>query len=318
MKKISLFLLILGWNYILQSQDLPVYNQYFPEYEISNPAYTGMQNCLALSMADNHQWVGMKAAPNTQYIFARGRVSFSRAKNYNGVGLMLARDQNGAFRNFNARLIYAYHVLLSDASETMLSLGLSAGVQQISINEHDFNNYNNDPIITGNRISVWNPALSVGTAVYNQFFYSGVSASNLLSALSYVTSPVTADRNQRLYIAHAGIVIPLRAKDIELEPSLAFLFKELTYKRLDINIKTYYRQVIWLGLSFRQYFYGSTKAASGLLPALGIQLKRFEIAYSYGLGFTSINKDNYGTHHLLIRWKTCQESKGYVPCPAYQ
>jgi type IX secretion system PorP/SprF family membrane protein len=317
MKKISLFLLALGSFYLLRSQDLPVYNQYFSEHDILNPAYAGMKNCIALSMADNHQWLGLKAAPNTQYFFVRGRVSFPRAKNYNGVGLILSRDQNGAFRNMDARLIYAYHLLLSDAGETMLSMGFSAGTQQISVNEHDFYNYNNDPVITGNRISVWNPELSIGIAAYNKVFYSGISASNLLPAFSYVTDPQPADQNQRLYIAHAGIIIPFRGKDIEFEPSLAFHLKEMAYNRLDINLKAYYRQMIWLGLSVRQFFSRGAGAVSGLLPAVGIQFKRFEIAYSYGLGFSSIYNNNYGTHHLLIRWKTCHESKGAIPCPAY-
>lgn len=318
MKKILLLLLASGINYFLKSQDISVYNQYFPEHEILNPAFTGMYNCLALSIADNHQWLGMKSAPNTQYIFGRGRVSFPRAKNYNGVGLMLARDQNGAFRNMNVWLVYSYHVLLSDAGETMLSMGLAAGAKQTSVNEHDFNNYNNDPAISGNRIIVCNPDLNIGMAIYNESFYSGISASNLLPAMSYVTNPIETDRNQRLYIAHAGIILPLRSKEIELEPSGAFHYKELIYKRLDLNLKVHYRQMVWLGLSARQYITGSTGAAFQLLPALGMQLKRFEIAYSYKLGFSSIYKDNYGTHHILIRWKTCRESKGSIPCPAYK
>ncbi len=317
MKRILLLLLASAINYFLKSQDISVYNQYLPEHEILNPAYAGMYNCLALSIADNHQWLGMKAAPNTQNIFGRGRVSFSSAQNYNGVGLMLTRDQNGAFRNMDAWLIYAYHVLLSDAGETMLSMGLAAGAKQTSVNEYNFYNYNNDPVISGNRVSVWNPQLNIGMAIYNESFYSGISASNLLPALSYVTNPVEADRNQRLFIAHAGIILPLRSKEIELEPSGAFHYKELIYKRLDLNLKVYYRKTFWLGISARQYITGNTGGVFQLLPALGMQLKRFEIAYSYKLGFSSIYKDNYGTHHLLIRWKTCRESKGAIPCPAY-
>ena len=180
-------------------------DRYFPEHEILNPALTGYENCYSISLHDHHQWLGMKTSPNTQTIFARGRFSFPRAASYHGLGLMVTRDQNGSFRNLEADVLYAYHVRLSDAKKTYMSLGLSAVVSQVTLDESGFNNFNNDPVISGARLSVWNPDLSLGVVVYNKTYYAGVSAFNLLPVLSFLTNPVAADKNQRIFVAVAGI-----------------------------------------------------------------------------------------------------------------
>jgi type IX secretion system PorP/SprF family membrane protein len=316
MRTYLIFILIAGYT-IASAQDMQVCDQYFPEHEILNPALTGYENCYSVSIHDHHQWPGMKASPNTQTVFARGRFAFPGAVNYHGLGLMVTRDQNGSFRNLEADLHYAYHVCLSDVNKTIMSLGLSAAVSQVMLDEREFNNYNNDPLIGGARLSAWNPDLSLGIVIYNQSYYAGVSAFNLLPALSFVTNPVTADKNQRIFVAIAGIRMKPRKSDIEFEPSVALHYMESLYSRVDINLKGYYRQSIWLGISLRKYLAGDLTSNLSLLPSVGISIGNFEIAYSYGLGFSSIQRRSYGSHYLMLKWKLCRESRGTLPCPAY-
>jgi type IX secretion system PorP/SprF family membrane protein len=316
MKALFIIIFIVGLT-IAGAQELPVYNQYFPEYEILNPAFTGKQNCYAVSIADHHQWLGIKASPNIQFAYARGRFALHRAVNYHGLGIMLTRDQNGSYRNMEADLIYAYHVLLSDAGKTYLSLGLSAAVNQVTLDEGEFYNYNNDPVISGVRLSAWNPDLALGIGLYNEVFFGGVTAANLLPVLSYVSDPQSADENRRLYIGIAGMRINPRKSDTELESSVVFAYMETMYSRIDLNLKGIYRQSIWLGVSLRKYLTDDFASGLVVLPSAGIHIRNIEIAYSYGLGFSSIQRSSYGSHNLMLTWKLCRESKGAVPCPAY-
>jgi type IX secretion system PorP/SprF family membrane protein len=303
---------------VAQAQDLPVYNQYFADYEILNPAFTGMRNCYAVTVSDHHQWMGIKSAPNTQLAFARGRLSPADADNYHGLGMIFTRDQNGSYRNLEADLIYAYHVLLSGKGKTYLSFGLSAAINQVTLDEGEFYNYNYDPVISGARLSAWNPDLAVGVGVYNREFFGGVTASNLLPALSFLSDPQVADRNSRLYIAVAGMKFKAgRSSDIELEPSVVWAVLESVYSRIDVNLKGYWRQNFWLGISMRKYLTDEFTSGLALLPSTGIHIGNLEISYSYGMGFSSIQHGTYGSHTLSLSWRLCQESKGQVPCPAY-
>ncbi len=302
---------------VARAQELQVLNQYFTESEILNPAFTGKENCLAVSLSDYHQWLGMKASPNTQIAFARGRFAFPRALNYHGLGIWITRDQNGSYRNLETDLVYAYHVKLPGTGKTWLSLGFSAAIDQVTLDERDFYNYTGDPAISGARLSAWNPDLSVGISLYNQLFFGGIAAFNLLPVMSFVSDPQTADRNRRLYALVAGLSRNTRWSELQLEPSVVFQYQETRYGRLDLNLKALYREALWIGLSARQTLTDELASGLALLPSVGVSIGPFEIAYSYTLGFSTIQRHNYGSHALALRWKSCRESRGALPCPAY-
>jgi type IX secretion system PorP/SprF family membrane protein len=309
--------LIIAISSIVRAQDIPVFHQYFLDYEILNPAFTGMQNCYAAGISDHHQWLGIKEAPNTQVAFTRGRFTLPGADNYHGLGLLLVRDQNGAFRKLNAALQYSYHLLLSEAGKTHMSLGLSASINQVVLDEGEFYNYSYDPVINGTRLSAWNPDLTLGIGIYHRQYFGGITAARLLPALSFVSDPRPADYNQRLYIFFAGLRIKSGKNDLELEPSVAFILDEAFYSRLDLNSKIIIKSKYWLGVSVRKFMLHEFKGGFTALPSGGIKINKLEIAYSYGLGFSVIQRHSYGSHSLMLSWKLCRESKGALPCPAY-
>jgi hypothetical protein len=115
----------------------------------------------------------------------------------------------------------------------------------------------------------------------------------------------------------AGMRTKLRKSDLELEPSIAFLYLETNYGRIDLNCKGYYRQNFWLGVSLRKYLTSDIASSMGILPSVGFLIRNLEMDYSYELGFSSIQRQSFGTHTLMLIWKMCRESKGEVPCPAY-
>jgi type IX secretion system PorP/SprF family membrane protein len=313
--KAILPVLLLSLSLCAGAQDLAVFNEYFPEHEILNPAFPGIQNCYSAGILDHHQWVGIKDAPNTQIAFASGRFSQPRAINYHGLGLILSRDQNGSYRHLNAALQYAYHVLLAEKSKTHLSLGLAGIVNQDVLDEGDFYNYNNDPVISGSRLSVWNPDLTLGIGIYNERFFGGITAARLLPNISTLSDPVMADRNRRIYLAFAGSRFAIARRDLEIETSVLFLYEESFYARCDLNAKVIFRSRYWLGVSTRKFIDKDFKGTLVLLPAGGITINRLDIAYSYGLDFSSVQRRSYGSHSLMLRWKLCRESRGSLPCP---
>jgi type IX secretion system PorP/SprF family membrane protein len=282
-----------------------------------NPAFTGWHNCVAVTLSDNHRWIGIKGSPNTQFVFARNRFTLPKANNYHGLGIMIARDRNGSYSYLEADLIYSYHVLFSSRDKSYLSLGLSASANQTTIDEGEFYNYNSDPVISGARLSAWNPDLTIGAAYYNRILFGGITASNLLPAVSYISEPQPADKNHRLYVLIAGLKTKLRKSDLGIEPSVAFSYLETIYSRIDLNCKGYYRENFWLGVSLRKYLTSDNPSSLGILPSVGFLFRNFEMDYSYELGFSSIQRQSYGTHTLMLIWKMCRESKEAVPCPAY-
>jgi hypothetical protein len=108
----------------LAAQELPVFDLYLHDYTLLNPALPGRENCRVFSLADHHQWLGIRDAPNTQVINAYGRFYLPQGSTdiWHGLGIRLFRDINGAYQQMNLGGTYAFHVRLPGTGNTALSM----------------------------------------------------------------------------------------------------------------------------------------------------------------------------------------------------
>ncbi len=319
LKYVLWFVLSLQYQFV-PGQDIPVPNQYFSDYSLICPALIGKDNCNAIALADQHQWLGIEGAPNTQAIYGTGQFGSSdrNTTRYHGLGLLIARDANGPYSAMQISGTYSFHVLISEARKMHLSFALTPSFSQNSLNQGDFLNYNNDPTITGEHLTVWNPNTGISAAVYNSAYFAGAAVLDIFPQLSYLSEPVETDRNSRQYLFIAGYRFQNRQQNLTFEPSAVFRFKEVISKQVDLNLKVFYKELFWSGLSYRHNLDALPGSTINILPTVGVFIKNLQLSYAFDIGFKGLENRSMGSHYIYLGWNLCKESRGSVPCPVYK
>lgn len=320
--KLTVFLSFV-WG-VIHAQQRPHYTQYILNNFIINPAIAGIENYWDAKLSHRHQWVGLDGAPVTTYMTIQGPLkkndygretatSFStpdenpRGKNYwqnytstdphAGMGFTLLNDRTGPLNRFSVSAAYAYHL---PVSETMsISAGVSAGIQNWSLNTGKLNFGSENPIDPAiaengylNRIL---PDINAGIWLYSSNAFIGLAAQNIIpSRLTY--SEKNAQLQNGKLIPHLFLSGGYRFflhEDISMLPS--FMAKWIAPLPLgfDVNTKIQYRDILWTGASWRQN--------EGFAAMLGVNISNtINLGYSYDFITSKLNTVSSASHEIMI------------------
>ncbi len=329
MKKKFLLVPAICISAICFAQQRPHYTQYILNQYILNPAITGIENYTDLKISTRDQWVGLNGAPKTSYITIhapigkkdyrtnstsyeipgqnpRGKYyweNYTAAEPHHGIGLSVINDKTGSFNRFSANLSYAYHLGLTPT--TNLSGGFYAGITNVSIDKskQDFSG-NGDPFdpataaaISGeiNRVK---PDIGVGLWLYSKNYFVGVSAQQIIPQEVVFTDDAAYALKGRL-VPHMFFTAGYRfllGENVNAIPSLMVKYingSSETNFQPEANLKLQYRDLFWLGGSYR---YENGYAAMG-----GLNLKNtVNIGYAYDFTTTALNTVSRGTHEIMV------------------
>lgn len=285
-----------GATMLSQEFNIPVQNQYLAEnsYVIS-AAYAGIGDCWQLRTNGITQWVGIDDSPNTQSLSLDGRITDNA-----GVGLIFFNDSNGFTSQKGAQASFAYHLTLSEYSESYLSFGLSYKFTQFGIDISEFNRP--DSGLRGN-ISVGNHNLDVSALYRNKGFFFNVNAINLIDK-DIDEFGIQEPGSIGNYYVYTGYTIKPRFSKLEFEPSVFYQnFNGDTRATADVNLKVRKPQnngdYIWAGASLRLIEDRSFQPLY-IAPMVGIKKGAFYAAYSYQANLNEIAQFNSGSHMLTI------------------
>lgn len=327
-------------NFYLFGQQRPHYTQYVINPFIINPAIAGIDNYTDLKVSARDQWVGLKGAPRTSYVTIHAplgkndyRISstsfevpgnnprgksywenYTAAEPHHGVGISVINDRTGSFNFFSASASYAYHLGLN--STTNLSAGLSAGVSSIRIDRssHDFsgNGDPSDPVFGSTsvgEIKKIKPQMAAGIWLYARSYFIGLSAQEVIpQSINFVNGDPNVSNKSKI-IPHLFFTTGYRfmvGEDFNLIPSIMIKYIRGSTSRgiqPELNTKFQYRDVLWVGGSYR--FRDSYSGMIGLNLGNSIML-----SYSYDLpisgdiirnnGANVLSPFHNGTHELVI------------------
>jgi type IX secretion system PorP/SprF family membrane protein len=321
-RKKVLLLTGLLWSAFSGAQQRPHYTQYVLNQYILNPAISGIENYTDIRASHRHQWVGVQDAPVTTYftihaplgkkdlrttstsfsgpgVNPRGRqywVDYLAAEPHHGIGAQVVNDRTGPLQRFSASLTYAYHIGLT--SRMNLSAGFGAGINRVALNASrlDFGSFNIDPAVAGsgvlNRIK---PDLSAGLYLYSATFFAGLSVQQVVpERLSFADGKVSPAPGRLVphLFATAGFRT-LLGEDWNLVPSV--MMKSITSlpPSIEANVKFQYRDIFWLG--------GSYRIEDGFAGLAGINISnRLNIGYAYDHTISRLNLFSKGTHEVLV------------------
>ncbi|MEP5339379.1 MAG: type IX secretion system membrane protein PorP/SprF [Algibacter sp.] len=326
-----LMVAIMGlFSHIAISQEgLPVYADYLTDnYYLIHPSMAGVANCSKVRMTARQQWFGHEDAPKLLTLSINGRIGESQS----AIGGILYTDKNGYHSQTGAYATYAHHLMFSrnPVDLNMLSFGLSVGFIQYKLDETDFLFDGPDAIISGTVESATNLNIDLGFSYHYLDYYAHATIKNVLENAG-INRDVNITSNLRRYLLSAGGVFSKYGSDWSYEPSLMFMYKDLTKEAtLDFNAKVYKKMdfgKIWGGLSYRQSFDGaehtttsggvSSQKLQSITPIIGVNYNEFMFAYNYTQQTNEVVFTNGGFHQFTLGYNfKCRREKYECNCPA--
>lgn len=324
--KWSVFPLLLALSFVQTSfgQQRPHYTQYVLNNFIINPAVAGIENYTDVKISHRHQWVGLQDAPVTTYLTIHGPLKksdnpkptatgfnasgenprgtaywldYTKAEPHAGVGLTIINDRTGPLNRFAAYGTYSYHLGISD--RTSIAVGLSAGIQNMTLNASklDFGNqFSVDPAVAGsgylNRLS---PDINAGVWLYSADYFIGLAAQQILPSKLKFSADTIALSDGRL-VPHLFLTAGYRmqlSEDVSFLPSAMLRYVNPSPIGLDVNAKLQYRDFIWVGASYRY--------KDGYAGMLGLNISNtLNVGYSYDITTSRLNTVSRGTHEIIV------------------
>lgn len=311
--------LLLGMLFPLSSlfaQDEIVCDQYHFNYYLVNPAVAGAERCTHLMLTGKFQWIGLDDAPMTQTLSARTRI----LQNI-GLGAYFYNDKNGYSYRQGGEVTFAYHIPLSENNRyTMkqrdIARQLSFGISLL-INHFNFDNSLFEDDLAASDNTLGNGGSNKGiyfNANVGAYFkwdglFAGYAMSNLIPTemtefgLDEPTMPLTG-------YGFLGYDIDL-VNNMTIEPAAMFKFNNNSSRQLDINLK--FMQTLpsnenfsyWLQASYRHTCDKGNGNPLAMYVMGGVRIKGFHIGYAYQIGLTGLNRQNGGSHEVMLGYTWC-------------
>lgn len=305
-----------------KAQQRPYYTQYVLNPFVSNPALSGIENYWDVRLSYRNQWNGISGAPQTIYATAHGpfkiltqgsetastvhrrgkttaqkrRVKANQSITpHGGMGFSVVSDKAGPIEMYTFNAAYAYHINLS--AKTSLSAGLGCGVQGIYVHADEFNFGTTNPIdpAVNNTVSTSTikPDMSVGLWLYSAFYFVGVSTQNIIPVEAAYSKDT--DTGGRL-VTHASFIAGYKFyvnDNVNFIPSVMIRYVHNTPLNFDINTKFQFRELAWIGISYRH--------SENFAAMLGMNINSsLSFGYSYDITTSRLKNKTDGSHEVMI------------------
>lgn len=298
------------------SQEFPVYNQYYFNYYLVNPALAGVNDCHYFMLTHKQQWLGIDDAPYTTSLSYQGRLKYNI-----GIGAYVYNDKNGYSGQQAGEVTFAYHIPLSDGQrwkkavsrDRQLSFGLSAKIYNYGISDKDELQKlaeNDEAMKDLDDVLAFN--LNLGAYFESYGFFTGLSVTNLLG----MKMP-NYDGDMEPLIPFTGYFLlgnEFMINDFEgLEPSLMYMFDVNGDMTFDVNFKYTHQSSkrgsdwsYWLQLTMRQNIDEGSYEALTIIPVAGLQYQKLHFGLAYGIDCNRLFRHNYGSLELMLGYTLCQ------------
>lgn len=291
---------MIAWQ--ANAQQLPQYSQYALNDYVINPAVGGTRPYFEAKSNNRYQWVGITDAPRTYILSMAGptkRLHF-------GWGGYIFTDITGPTRRTGGYATYSYNIKLT--SKIKMSFGLSAGLLQFAVDGSKITLRESGDLALSNAYqSVIVPDAGAGIYVYSEKFYFGFSAPQLMqNKLKFFENQTGAQgKLEDHYFAVAGYKQPF-GSDFIIEPMVMVKYVSPVNPQLDATLRVHYKNMMWLGGTFR------TEDAYSVMAGYLLN-NRFTFGYSYDVTTSNLSKFSSGTHEVMLGLRFLPKKKESVP-----
>ncbi len=279
------FLLLL--SFLSQAQQDPLYNLYFYNQVMINPAYAGIYKDVTANLISRKQWIGIEGAPLTNFLSVTSSVGYKF-----GTGGMLISDQLGINSNIELQIPFSFHVI--EKNGTILALGVQGGLINYRYDYSKLNlEYLDDEDLDMNLTQYTKPNFGAGVFLMTDQFFLGISSPRILN-VNVSDGLVSSTRYQRhFYVSGGALLNNSLDNKVRIKPSFLVRWVPEGNMAVDANLHFLFIDTIWAGLTIRN------------LSAIGINAQfqvsqRTRIGYGFELPINALLTRNYGTHEISL------------------
>lgn len=278
---VSAFLIILKSN----AQQDPLYTQYYNNFSLINPAYSGSHGLFTATANFRSQWAGEAGSPETQTLSLHGPVGKKV-----GLGLSIVNDKVFVSSETHVYADFSYSIDLTEAST--LAFGLKAGGSFLNVDLLKLG-IENDPLFSEN-LNEFNPNIGAGAFYYTDRFYASISTVNILQTTHYDknSTVVSNASKEMIFYLSSGYVFNI-SDAFKLRPS--FMLRGVNGAPLSTDIST---SILWLDKIEFGIAYRIDTSISGLF-----QLRvtdNLKVGYTYDASTSDLSNYNNGSHEFSL------------------
>lgn len=295
MKKIiyisAVFLVLAGR---LQAQEQPHYSLYMFRQQLINPAALGTYDRVNAGILFNAQMLGFKGFP----MVGSADVCIPVGKTGAVVGVQIGQDKIGATYKTSFGASFAYRIRLHPKHYLTFGLNVSAYYNATNFNTLVVQDPN-DPSLSQNFDSFWNPNIRLGAYYFTKNLYVGLAVGNVLNVKlpdSTGTTPSIRATGEDIHFYLQGGWQKEFARDWKIMPSV--LVKQIAGSptQVDVNLQFMYHNQVGFGASYR-----TLNTALVQINYTFKDMLMIGYAFNFGLGFA--NRTQYTGHEVMLTFK---------------
>ncbi len=292
----------------VSAQDIHFTN-YIAQPMLLNPSLSGLNGCdWRVGGNFRTQWFNISSGNTYRTISAFADFALGKPgvySNFAGLGASFFSDQAGDL-NYNTNkvdLSFAYHLMLSKRATHSLSFGIQGGIIHRSLNQgkalFQFDPITGEPVAAG--IENFDTKTKILPDVGLGMLYSAAPSeySNLHFgfAINHLNQPnlsgfninqEVVDKKYIKFTIHGGGQIPF-GKQLSLLPGFLFLMQGTTFEA-NINMMLKYKFSMLPREKSAVYFGAMYRVLDAFILATRLDIKRFQIHFSYDLNTSKLSK----------------------------
>ena len=300
----------------LQAQHIPNNAQTFQFMPLFNPAFSGIEDFNDLKFSYRYQWSGfgsyspkfINLSYNTRLIepldlaYNSLRLSDPDATNpenlprskrmIHGLGGNIFHSEIGVLKSVGGSVNYSIHYPVSKkvrfaAGAAVVLENRKLDVAEVTVRDPDeFYNH-----LLNSSTSQTDLNIRAGILLYTADYYFGLT---YLPVVYTVLEASEVAMTEAFYrgSAQAGVVLPINS-EVTVKPSILALLQVNNEWTIDYNVKAFFRENIWLGITYRDVKSGVAIIGWNFDERLGA-------SYSYEMSLGQFRQFNDGSHELVV------------------
>lgn len=268
------------------AQQPQVYNQFFMNPYVYNPAYAGVEGHTVLFMMYRQQWTNLEGAPETMHasfhVPLEGGIAF---------GASAFNVSQGLLSTSAAKISGGYLVNIDRTHFLRFGLSIGGGINSVNISEFDspddpaFNNFleQNSFLIGDFGLTYHFGHFNFGFSIPNLFTY------DVVTQTEFAPINITPLDNILFKLNYRGHV----NDDFAIEPHLIYRYSNVVPHQYEATVIAHLKHIVWVGGSWRQ--------DQGIIGLAGAKVKeKIGVGFAYELGKPGLSKELGPTFELNI------------------
>ncbi|WP_179213300.1 PorP/SprF family type IX secretion system membrane protein [Ekhidna lutea] len=257
------------------AQQPQVYNQFFMNPYMYNPAYAGVEGHAAIFVMYRDQWTNVEGSPQISH--ASFHVPMQGGIAFGGAAFNISQ---GLLTTSAAKASASYLLNIDRTHFLRFGMSLGAGINSVNITEFDspgdaaFDNFlDQSTFFIGDvGVAYHFGHFNVGVSLPNLFNYNPITQKEVADIEFSPTDNVLFKMNYRGHISD----------DFAFEPHIIYRYSNVIPHQYEAVMIAHLYHIVWVGASYRQ--------DAGIIGLAGAKVaEKFAVGFAYELGNSNIS-----------------------------